>query len=199
MFNSFLKNRNMKHPMEQTQIKNGMVLLAEPFMMDPNFTSAAILLCEHSEKGTTGFIFNRPLDIQVKELLPDFPDFKAPVFLGGPVQQDTLHFLHRYGDVITDAQEVIPGIYWGGDFGQLHDLVEQHLIQPDSVRFFVGYSGWGEDQLAFELEQRSWIVADMEPDYLFEKEPENLWSEIMYNKGDHFTVLANMDTRGILN
>jgi len=190
----------MKHPMEQTQIKNGMVLLAEPFMMDPNFASAAVLLCEHTDQGTTGFILNRPLDISVNELLPDFPDFKAPVFLGGPVQQDTLHFLHRYGpDVINDAQEVIPGLYWGGDFGQLHDLVEQHLIQPDSVRFFVGYSGWGEDQLAHELDHGTWIVADMDPAYLFKNEPENLWREIMYSKGNHFTVLANMDTRAMLN
>ncbi len=189
----------MKSPMEQTEIKNGLVLLAEPFMRDPNFTSAAVLLCEHTEQGSTGFILNRPLDISVRELLPDFPDFKAPVFLGGPVETDTLHFLHRYGHILNDAAEVIPGIYWGGDFGQLHALVEQELISPDGIRFFVGYSGWGEDQLRRELEQGSWIVADMHPNYLFKSRPTGLWKEIMRNKGDNYGVLAEMNTVGMWN
>ncbi len=185
--------------MEQTEIKNGLILLAEPFMLDPNFTEAAVLLCEHTELGTTGFILNRPLDIHIRELLPDFPDFRAPVFLGGPVQTDTLHFLHRYGHILDDAQEVIPGIYWGGDFNQLHALVEQELIEPQGVRFFIGYSGWGEDQLRMELEHGSWIVADMHPNYLFKSSPQQLWQEIMRNKGSHYEVLADMDTTGMMN
>ncbi|HRJ14666.1 MAG TPA: YqgE/AlgH family protein, partial [Saprospiraceae bacterium] len=38
------------------EIKNGIILLAEPFMLDPNFRRATVLLCEHSPEGSVGFV-----------------------------------------------------------------------------------------------------------------------------------------------
>ena len=46
-------------------------------------------------------------------------------------------------------------------------------VKGDSIRFFVGYSGWGSGQLEEELEQGTWIVTktdssdiiDLDPDF----------------------------------
>ncbi len=66
-------------------IKSGTVLLAEPFMLDPNFKRTAVILCEHSEEGSVGFIMNRPMNTRIDALIEDFPEFAADVYFGGPV------------------------------------------------------------------------------------------------------------------
>ncbi len=166
--------------------------MAEPFMLDANFKRAAVLLCEHSEEGSIGFILNRKLDMRVDELVADFPEFKAPVFFGGPVQTDTIHYLHNVGELLEDSRLISPGVWWGGNFEKLKFLISSKLIEPHNIRFFVGYSGWSEGQLADEMGWGSWVAADMHPNYLFKTKPDQLWSQIMSNKGDTYTVIASM-------
>ena len=50
----------------------GSVLLAEPFMPDPNFSHAVILLCENNAEGAYGFILNKPTDAFLSDSLPGF-------------------------------------------------------------------------------------------------------------------------------
>jgi putative transcriptional regulator len=171
----------------------GKILLAEPFMLDPNFTRSAILLCDHnSEEGSIGFILNKPLQTNIDELIEDFPAFESEVFFGGPVQTDTIHYIHRVGDLLDDSIEISRGVYWGGDFDKLKFLVNSQLIQPHQIRFFVGYSGWSEGQLRSEMSYGSWLLADMNANYIFKFRPEELWQTIMYNKGNAYTVLAQL-------
>lgn len=173
-------------------ITNGMILLAEPFMLDGNFKRSAILIVEHNTEGTLGFIINNRVNMRVDELVKDFPDFDAPVFFGGPVGTDTVHYLHRRGDLIEGSDEVAKGIYWGGNYEQLRALIDQKLITPRDIRFFVGYSGWSENQLQEELATGSWVTASMYPNYLFKSKPEKLWSQVMEHKGNAFSVIATM-------
>lgn len=174
------------------EIKNGIILLAEPFMLDPNFRRSAVLLCEHSSEGSVGFIMNRPTDTRVDQLIEDFPEFNSPIFWGGPVQTDTLHYIHSAGDLLEGSIYVTEGVYWGGDFEKLKFLIHSKLIQPDNIRFFMGYSGWDEGQLIDEMATGSWVLADMHPNYLFKSNPEHLWQQVMYNKGDAYSVIAFM-------
>lgn len=166
--------------------------MAEPFMLDANFKRAAVLLCEHSEEGSIGFILNRKLDMRVDELVADFPEFKVPVFFGGPVQTDTIHYLHNVGELLEDSRLVSPGVWWGGNFEKLKFLISSQLVEPHNIRFFVGYSGWSEGQLTDEMGWGSWVTADMHPNYLFKTKPDQLWSQIMSNKGDAYSVIASM-------
>ena len=69
-----MKNDKMT---KKTLIKNGQVLLAEPFMLDPYFRRAVVLLCEHHEEGSIGFILNKSIDMTVNELVSEFPVFEA--------------------------------------------------------------------------------------------------------------------------
>jgi putative transcriptional regulator len=178
--------------MVRHEVKSGKVLLAEPFLIDPNFRRSAVLLCEHGEAGSVGFVMNRRLKVKIHDLIQGFPKFKAPVFQGGPVGQDTIHYFHNVGELLEESHEIIPGVYWGGDFNKLKFLIDQELIQPHNIRFFVGYSGWDEGQLLSELDYGSWVVADMDPNYLFKTNYRQLWTQVMYNKGDVYTVIAQM-------
>lgn len=179
--------------MTDKKIIPGDVLLAEPFMLDPNFRRSAVLVCEHSnEDGSIGFILNKKLDMFVDELISEFPDFEVPVFFGGPVATDTIHYVHNVGDLLEESRPVSEGVWWGGDFDKLKFLISSELVKPENIRFFVGYSGWGEGQLAEEMETGSWVVADMHPNYLFKSKSDELWEQIMANKGNPFTVIAKM-------
>ena len=178
--------------MSQSEIKAGKVLLAEPFMIDSNFKRSAVILCEHNSEGTTGFIMNKPLNMRVDDLVESFPEFDSDVLFGGPVQTDTIHYIHNVGELLDDSVKISDGVYWGGDFDKLKFLINTSLIHPKDIRFFVGYSGWSGDQLAEEMVTGSWLVADMDPNYLFKAHHKNLWSQVLHNKGHYFSVIADM-------
>jgi putative transcriptional regulator len=130
--------------------------------------------------------------MRVDELIDEFPDCDAEVFFGGPVQTNSLHYIHNVGDLLEDSVKVMDGVYWGGDYNKLKFLVENGLIKSSNIRFFVGYSGWSSGQLHEELELGSWIVTEMFANYVFKVDSKQLWSRIMYDKGDAFTVIAQM-------
>lgn len=179
--------------MLESTVESGKILLAEPFMLDPNFKRSAVLLCDHSkEEGSVGFILNKPLQTKIDELIDEFPEFDSEVFFGGPVQMDTVHYLHNVGDLLEESIEVSRGVYWGGDFEKLKFLVAQELIKPHQIRFFVGYSGWSEGQLDDEMSYGSWVLANMDANYVFKTEPQSLWQSIMENKGNTYSVIAQM-------
>lgn len=161
-------------------------------MMDSNFKRTAILLCDHRPDGTVGFILNRPLNMKINQLVSDFPEFDADVFFGGPVATDTIHYIHTVGELVDNSIKVGTGIYWGGDFEKLKFLIQSELIKPEHIRFFVGYSGWDEGQLADELQVGSWFITDMHPNYLFKSHPALLWQQITHNIGNNYTVIAQI-------
>jgi putative transcriptional regulator len=179
--------------MESTDVKIGQILVAEPFMWDSNFKRAVVLLCDHSEEeGSVGFILNKPLEMRIDELIADFPEFEGEVFFGGPVQTDTIHYIHCVGDLLEESTKIAPGVYWGGDFEKLKVLIRSQLIQPKDIRFFVGYSGWSEGQLQDELAVGSWVISEMHPNYLFNSDPDQLWSQVLTHMGNTYTVIAQM-------
>ena len=182
----------LKKHMEKIQVQSGNLLVAEPFMLDPNFKRAVVLMCEHSEEGSLGFIINRKLDVYVDELIDEFPDFPAKVYFGGPVQTDTIHYLHNVGDLLEDSREVARGVFWGGNFEKLKFLISNEVIKPENIRFYLGYSGWSEGQLEEELKIGSWVVADMDPNYIFKSKPSKLWNQVLNHKGDRYSVIATI-------
>ena len=173
-------------------VSAGSVLLAEPFMLDANFKRTTVLLVDHTSQGSVGFILNRKLELTIDQMVNDFPEFDAPVYFGGPVGSDTIHYLHRKGDLLEGSDEVAPSVYWGGDYDQLKFLIRTGVLTERDVRFFVGYSGWSEHQLDEELDAGSWVTARMDANYLFNTDPDELWRQVMNNKGNNFSVIADM-------
>lgn len=172
--------------------EKGKLLISEPFLLDPNFKRSIILLGEHNEEGSVGFILNKPTDLKLNMVLDDdFPDFDATVYFGGPVQINTMQFIHRAGNIIDGSIEIKEGLYWGGSFEILKLLIETKQVEPEDFRFFLGYSGWGEGQLESEMKANSWLITSASNDNIFSEEPDKLWGDVLKSMGKKFAILAS--------
>ena len=180
--------------------KKGDLLISEPFLPDPNFERTVVLICEHNEQGSFGFILNKPSVLKLPDVLEEVEDFDTLIHVGGPVQQDTLHFIHRIGDQLEGGEEVGKGLYWGGNFEQLKVMISQQQVNEKDVLFFLGYSGWGEGQLMDEIKEKSWIVhKSVSPAQVFDKDPKYLWREILKEMGGKYKMFSNYPTDPRLN
>ncbi len=181
----FFKYKNKINP------EKGKLLISEPFLPDPNFERTIILLCENNSEGSFGFVLNKPSLANVSDVMDDIKNYDTPALVGGPVQQDTLHYLHRRRDVV-DAVEILEGVYWGGSFEKVLFLLETKQLAHKDIKFFLGYSGWSPGQLDEELEQDSWIVSDQASEELiFDTEPDDMWKKTLKVMGGRFSVYSN--------
>lgn len=171
--------------------EKGRLLISEPYLGDPNFERTIILLCEHNAEGSFGFVLNKPSESMLGDVVEDLKKINTPVFIGGPVQQDTLHYVHRRGD-LEEAIPVGAGIFWGGNFEQLVSWIDMGKVTAPDIRFFLGYSGWSSGQLDEEMRAQSWIVSNnLSHDNLFEMPSEAMWKEVLRQLGGRFRMYAN--------
>jgi putative transcriptional regulator len=178
----------------------GTLLIAEPFLKDPNFSRTVVFICDHHEQGSFGFVLNREYGHTLDELMNDVDDeMKIPVFYGGPVQMDTIHFLHQYPDKIVGSYEILNGIYWGGDFETAIDLLKNGEIDLSRIRFFIGYSGWSEGQLHEELNQKSWLTGEATRKLVFHNNIGEIWKDAVISLGGDYSLMVNFPTDPQLN
>lgn len=164
----------------------GRVLISEPFMGDYYFGRSVILLAEHNEESSFGVIINKRVTAKFNEVLKDFPNFDALVFLGGPVETDSLFYLHTLGNQLEGAAEILDGLYWGGDIEALKELILIKKVNPADIRFFVGYSGWSPNQLEEELKRNSWVISNFSKNDLLKMNPEEMWEKLLENLGGNY-------------
>lgn len=169
----------------------GILLIADPFLKDPNFLRTVVFLCEHKEEGSFGFVLNRQYENTLDELIPELEGHKIPVYYGGPVQIDSIHFLHQYPDEIPGGQEVIKGVYWGGDFDAVVNIVKNSVIDIDKIRFFIGYSGWSEGQLPDEMNEKTWLAVKATRKLIFHKSCAEIWKDSLKHLGGDYEMMAN--------
>ena len=142
--------------------KKGCLLIEEQTILnDMSFNRSVILLTEHSEDGSVGFILNKPLAYSINDLIPEI-DANFVIYNGGPVEQDNLYFLHNVPELIPDSIEISYGLYWGGNFETTKELINAGKLSKQNIRFFLGYSGWETNQLEEELNDNSWIILENE-------------------------------------
>jgi putative transcriptional regulator len=170
-------------------IQKGDFLLAEPFMQDPNFKRAVIYLTEHDSDGSFGLVLNRPSVFTVNEVLPDFPKIRSHMYLGGPVGLDRLNFLHAYGDIIPKSHHIKDNIWWNGDYDVLKSAVAEKIIMPHNIKFFIGYSGWGPEQIDDEMDDKSWIISKGNTKIF--SNAESMWKDILFKMGGAYRIMAN--------
>ncbi|MCM5527473.1 YqgE/AlgH family protein [Parasegetibacter sp. NRK P23] len=181
------------------QPATGTILIAEPFLKDPNFMRSVVLICEHQEEGSLGFVLNRHHQCTLDEVLPDMEGFRIPVFYGGPVQMDTLHFLHTYPQDIPGSFEITDGIFWGGDINVAMDLLKAKAADPKNFRFFIGYSGWSGGQLNEELKENSWILGQASKRLVFNPETSAIWKDALKGLGGDYELMVNFPIDPSLN
>lgn len=192
LFNNISNNDNNPN--------QGKLLISEPFLNDPYFGRAVVLLTEHNESGSLGFILNKPIELNLADVIDDFPEFNGKVYLGGPVKRNNLFFIHTLGKKIDDSVEIIPGLFWGGNFDMVKSLISCKVIQDNEIRFFAGYSGWAPQQLTQEIKDQSWFVGNPQVDLIMKDEPGNqLWSHLLKDMGKEYAIIANFPVDPSLN
>jgi len=169
----------------------GILLIADPFLKDPNFLRTVVLLCEHSQQGSFGFVLSKQIEQTLDELIPNLEGCNLPVYYGGPVQADTIHFLHQFPDLIPDSVKVSPGIYWGGNFETVTTLIKNNSIDLNRIKFFIGYSGWGDGQLTGELEEKSWLTVSANRKLVFNTDHDLIWKGSLRELGGNYEQMIN--------
>ena len=166
----------------------GNVLISEPFMNDFHFRRSVILIIDHNEEGSLGVIFNKRLTIPFNEIVQGFPEFKADVYLGGPVETDRIFFSHTIGEMIPDSYKISEGLYWSGNVNALKAMIKMDLIKPHEVRFYVGYAGWEGGQLRNELKANTWLVGKFSTKQLLTTIPGKMWKNFVRQMGKRYML-----------
>jgi putative transcriptional regulator len=155
-------------------------LIAMPNLQDADFYRTVTYICEHDEQGAMGIIINRPLDLELADILeqmdihPNTPEsIHQPVFSGGPVQTErgfVLHTTSKSWDAtnkitadisITTSKDILQAIATG-------EGPEQSLVA-------LGYAGWGAGQLEKELAENTWLSGPADAQIIFSHPPEQRW------------------------
>ena len=181
-------------------IQKGKILIANPFIDDPSFLQTVILLVEHNNDGSVGFILNRKIDLSIQEVVSDFLLFDAPIYYGGPVEENALFYIHTYPK-ISGAMEIMPNLYWGGDFEEIKSVINTTMPATSSIRFFAGYSGWGIGQLQSEMDRDTWLLQKISLEEIMKGEDvSTLWQkQVRFSKEERYAYWANIPQNPSLN
>jgi len=172
-------------------INENILLIADPFLKDKNFIRSVIYLCSHHAEGSLGFTLNKKTNLKLNQIIPGLDSCTVPVYAGGPVGLDTIHFLHQLPELIPDSQQVAANIYWGGDFETLKDLMRKDLINLKKIKFFIGYSGWSPGQLENEIEEKTWLSSGSNYSIIFNTPDDEIWKQSIKLLGPKFEPLIN--------
>lgn len=168
----------------------GSLVVASPNMDDPNFEHSVILMIEHSDQGAMGLVLNRPMATTVDEVWDQLsvlpcPLDQQPLLQGGPCE-GPLMLLHDRKD---QAQiEVCRGVCFTTDEPMVRELLTDN---PQAMRFFVGYAGWGPGQLENELNLGGWLVTQAHADVVFDPDADDgLWMRVITGIDRSLAMLA---------
>ncbi len=177
----------------------GKLLISEPFLRDYYFKRSVVLLADHNDEGSFGIIVNKPIDVKFSEIVKDFPNFNSQLYLGGPVNTNSLFFIHTIGNKIENSSKIMDGLYWGGDIETAKEMIALNQILPDEIRFFIGYSGWSPKQLENELKINSWVVTRAKHNLIFKSDHSTLWNKLVQSLGENYSLWENFPTDPALN
>lgn len=170
----------------------GNLLISEPFLQDENFMRSVVLLCEHNSEGSFGLVLNKPSILHLGELVEELAFLEKEVYVGGPVEQNTLHFIYFSEYPLEGSVLVGNNLWWSGSYTDLLEKLRSGDILSSEVMFFIGYSGWESGQLSDELEDNTWIVCEEKLDQkILENTPDELWKTLLKNMGGEYKLIAN--------
>jgi len=170
------------------EIGAGTILIAKPFMEDKRFEKAIILIAEHNTNGTIGFMINRKNTININELIPEINPLQTTIREGGPVEKETLFFIHKSPELIKKSEKIRGDFFWSGDVTHLIKGLKEDKIYGNEIIFLNGYAGWDKHQLETEIEEGSWIIHEMNLQRLYTKIE---WSSILIEVNKEFEVWAS--------
>ena len=180
-------------------LKSGRILISEPLINDKRFFKSIILITYHSKIETLGLIVNQPTKLYLHEIIDGITESDFQLYIGGPVEQNSIQFIHTLGNVIKNSIRINKGLYWGGDFSIVKKMINKKEISNNEIKFFMGYSGWHKDQLENEIKEKSWILDDSSTKVCMQKSNSELWSKIAKEKGGQYAIWSNLPINPNLN
>jgi len=179
--------------------EQGKILISAPYSSDSLFRYSVVLLAEHSDTGSLGFILNKPLNIDLNEVVSDLFEFESLLSIGGPVGKDTLHYIHTLGDKIPNSIPIFDNLFWGGDFSMIKDFINAGMIKPFEIRFFIGYSGWDKEQLLDEVNKNFWLVTTLSVKEIMTNNKQDIWKSALEQVGKKYSAWKNFPENPIMN
>jgi putative transcriptional regulator len=182
------------------EITQGKILIAQPFLNDGFFKRSVILITEHNEHGSMGFVMNNRMNLRLKDVIPKLKNMLQPLFKGGPVGDNQLFFIHQFSEEVINGIPIsTSGWYWGGDFEEILKLINEGKAKFENLHFYIGYAGWEAGQLEKEIEEKAWFVAEADYKNLFQEKYEEIWGNELKRMGSNYAVLANFPQDPSLN
>jgi Putative transcriptional regulator len=172
-------------------IKKGAILVARPSLNNDIFTRSVLIITETNENGTVGFILNKSLDVPIRILTKSLP-IDNMVFDGGPVDKENIYYIHRRPDLITNSLPIANGLYWSGNFRDVEQHFKSGEMHSSDIKFFLGYTGWGKNQLETEIESfKEWDVLEEYSFDILKDYNHNLWKMVMKKLGGENLIWLN--------
>jgi putative transcriptional regulator len=160
-----------------------------PNLADPNFWQSVVLLGVHSDTdGAFGLIVNRPLEIDMHDILSELGqeqvDHELPqVMAGGPVQPNQGFVLFQRGNQQPEEDDITISDSLAVS-GNTETLVRLTLDEsPSQYCLLLGYSGWFPGQLEREIEENSWVIAPLDHEILFGVPAPDRWAAALRSIG----------------
>jgi putative transcriptional regulator len=142
-----------------SDLKAGLYIKSNADLNGSFFEYTTILIVEHDEAGSVGFVTNKPFGKSLHELIEFNHSKPFPLMDGGPVDRDHLFVLHKRPDLIDGGEQIPNGLYLGGNMEQVIQAINTGDANPQEIQLFIGYCGWDEGELEAELEEGSWTVS----------------------------------------
>ena len=171
---------------------SGIVLVAKPEMLDPNFSETVVLVTRGDDGSSIGVILNRPETRALGEIAPQLrgaDDFAQTIYSGGPVLREVIVALFKAETPPAEsAFEVLPQAYL-----TMHPLAIERLLaeRPDEMRLYAGFSGWAPQQLEAEIEAGGWYALPASEAIVFRRDTRDLWSELVAKAGGARTLMKD--------
>ena len=159
-------------------LQPGNIIISTSLLDETDFEKVAIVIAEHNENGSMGYVFNKPFSRNFNELEEFKHSIPINLYTGGPVQTDMLYFMHRRPDLIANAQQVVANVHMGGDFKKAVQLLNTFYLSPNDVRLFIGYCGWDANELEEEIKEGSWQLTNATVDLVFSSSTDLTWKEL---------------------
>lgn len=158
----------------------GHFLVAANHLKDSNFYRSVILMLEDNDESSMGIVINRPSSLGVEAALSKLGKTSLgtdPIYSGGPVETTALFILHNCADLAAADEEVVPGVFVTGSNDSFETLVSDEVTCNNGCgfRIFCGYAGWGEGQLAAELERGDWRTLPADGSIVFDEDAYMIW------------------------
>lgn len=178
---------------DPADLAKGKLLVAPRNSSDPVFAKSVILLVRYGHSGALGLMLNHRTKLPISQALSGLKGAAGhsdPVFIGGPVQLDSVFALARAkGREPKSASKVFGNIY----LIMAKSALEQALGKPagpSQLRIYVGYCGWAPHQLETEVTEGRWYIFSGSAAFAFDANPGTLWARLISRTKERYARLG---------